>query len=308
MSFNIKRLAVVSFSYFMLILVFLYFYLHGIPRPSTVKQQSSDRKAKNTVSRPRTVKNKKQGNLPARRWDDEKQQMVRTTRVLGKKIETHLSSPYFNPFYMKVENPFPKNLPCGKAPWNIDWYTVRHPDTYVLLTPKSCHTTVNFKDVYHLDDVSLDDEGYLDSQNIPLRVLKLDLASTVDSQPPVWLEVQRWWIRELKMKVLGFYIPDMLATAENGVKDASEPGSLSQEETSDTSEDGFLFVRSNVGEEEQARYMRWHFWIAPAEDERKAGGNRERAWFYAEPDKDKVFEYMERFKSVYGYYPAYSRF
>jgi len=340
MSFNIKRLAVVSLSYFILISVFLYFYFHGIPRPDNLKRTKDNvsepdaftikgedvsselsngerrQRSKPSAERkklPRTVKNKKQGNFPERRWDDKKQEMVSTKRVLGKEVETRLSSPYFNPFYMRVENPFPKNLLCYKAPWNINWYTVRDPDTYALLTPKSCYTTVDFKDVYHLDNVPLDDASYMNSKKgIPLRILKLDLASTINSQPPVWLEVQRWWIRELRMKALGFYIPDMLAMSENSMKNASVPGSLPQaalaEEATDISEDGFLFVRSKIGEEEQKKYMRWHFWVAPAEGEWQTEGIQKNAWFYAEPDEDKLFEYMEYFKSVYGYYPAYARF
>jgi len=323
MSLNIKRLAVVSLSYFTLISVLLYFYYHGIPSADTIKQKLYERRAKDNAngsakfntgkSLRRTVKNKKKGALPPRSWDAEKQVMVRTTRIYGKKIESHLSSPYFNPFYMKVDNPFPKDLPCDEAPWNIDWYTVRDPETYVLLAPKSCYTTVNFKDVYHLDNVPLDDEIYMDStKGIPQRVLKLDLASTVDSQPPVWLEVQRWWILELKMEILGFYIPDMSAMSEGDSENSSEMGSALKaaktKKNTDTSEGGFLFVRSKVSEEEQKRYMKWHFWVAPSEDEQKAEGYQEKAWFYAEPDGNKLFEYLERFNNTYGYPPAYARF
>lgn len=324
MSFNIKRMAVVSLSYFTLISVLLYFYFYGLPSADNIKQKLYERRAKETHNGTsksttrgglrRTVKNRKAGALPPRRWDTEKQVMVRTTKVYGKKIESHLSSPYFNPFYMQVDNPFPKDLPCDEAPWNIDWYTVRAPDTYALLAPKSCYTTVNFKDVYHLDNVPLDDEIYMGSaKSIPRRVLKLDLASTVDSQPPVWLEVQRWWVLELKMeKVLGFYIPDMAAMSKNSSEEASKIGGPRQEttaeETTDGSEDGFLFVRPEIEEEEQKRYMRWHFWVAPAEDEQEERSNRENAWFYAKPDEDKLFEYMERFNRAYGCYPAYALF
>ena len=54
--------------------------------------------------------------------------------------------------------------------------------------------------------------------------------------------------------------------------------------------------------------MRWHFWVAPAEDEQEERSNRENAWFYAKPDEDKLFEYMERFNRAYGCYPAYALF
>ena len=104
----------------------------------------------------------------------------------------------------------------------------------------------------------------------------------------------------------------MSAMSENGVKDASGTGAPPQvttaENTADMSEGGFLFVRSAIEEEEQNRYMRWHFWVAPAEGEQKVESKRENAWFYAEPDRDKLFEYMERFNSAYGYYPAFARF